>query len=178
MNKTRLAFLLFVLVFIQGCKLFEIHRHQVISPPANDSIILSDSVVRTTLIIYRDTVIYIHLPGDTVYKVTEVFVPAPGNRLLINSDTSHLQTQFCWSWAVINRGELYHRLGQNDTVIELKINNYKKRIDSLMVYIKKTEIDRQNASNKAKFPWLALFFGILAISGILGILYYLIKNKR
>lgn len=76
--------------------------------------VASDStrIITNTVTSYRDTTIYIHLAGDTVYKSVK---PDGG--------VSRLSTPMATSYAWLSNGQLKHRLVQKDTTIRKDVKN-------------------------------------------------------
>ena len=75
-----------------------------------------------TVIQYRDTVVYVTIPGDTV--------TAPGDTVyvdrvtgLANSEASVLHTSFARSWAQVVGGVLQHELVQKDSIWKAYLQN-------------------------------------------------------
>ncbi len=66
-----------------------------------------------TVTVYRDTLIYLEIKGDTVYVEKPV----------ISGDTSALNTSVAQSQAWVENGILKHRLIQMDTIIDRIIKN-------------------------------------------------------
>lgn len=72
-------------------------------------IIQKDSIRFVEKVIYRDTLLYIHIKGDTIYDT--LVVDTSG------SASSILETSFARSTATFNKGKLFHELSQKDSLI-------------------------------------------------------------
>lgn len=87
--------------------------------PPEAMIIRKDSIIQTTETIYKDTTIYVHIPGETVKETKTVYLTEG----VMYSDKSHLFTSFADSWAFVENGKLIHTLMQKDTLIQQGIEN-------------------------------------------------------
>lgn len=126
----------------------------------------SISVVTNTVTTYRDTTIYIHLPGDTVYR-----------SIGVDEGVSELKLPMARSLAWVKDGRLEHRLERRDTVIQKGLPDAIKNITNLtqkerIVYRTK-EINFLTFWDKV-WIWLGRIavFGIALILGILHFLRY------
>ena len=87
-------------------------------PPVNDTIrivILKDSVV------YRDTTIFIHLPGQTT--VDSVVIPCPPPTTEFISDTARAKTSLAFARAWWQYPNIQLRLVQTDTTIVARLDS-------------------------------------------------------
>jgi hypothetical protein len=87
--------------------------------PAQTMVITKDSIIRTTETIYRDTIIYIYVKGETKYSTDTVYI----KNGLSYSNKNHLHTSFADSWAWVANGRLYHELIQKDTLIGQEVKD-------------------------------------------------------
>lgn len=137
----------------------------------------SDSIMKITetVTVFRDTTIYIHLPGEVVHDTVPVEMDKNG---LINSKTSYLTTSFAESWAWVKNGKQYHRLSQNDTLIAKNIENAIMEKTSTTVTDKtktiKVEVNRLTPWQLIQL-WMGRIFMILLIV-LLGLaIWYILK---
>jgi len=72
-----------------------------------------------TEIEYRDTVIYIELPGREVIKEVPVYI----NKGIVDSKQSYLNVPFAESTAQVINSKLIHKLSQKDTVLRVELEN-------------------------------------------------------
>lgn len=82
-------------------------------------IITIDSVITKTETIYRDTTIFIELPGDTIRDTITVEVING----ISNSRPSIHETDLAWSMAQVVNGFLRHELIQKDSTLARVIEN-------------------------------------------------------
>lgn len=134
--------------------------------PPETKIIRTDSIINTTKTVYRDTIVYIHIPGEVQYSTDTVIIKDG----IIQSPKNHLTTSFAQSWAWVERGRLYHELSQNDTLIRQDIK------DAIRVTWQRAERyykeQQQTVVTTNKVP---LFYKILSIIAGLFIVYYVIR---
>lgn len=95
----------------------------------------SISFVTNTVTVYRDTTVYIKLPGDTVYE-----------SIPIGEGVSVLKTPFAKSYAWVKDGRLEHRVEQEDTVIN-RIFNGAIRIKEKSEKLKTKVENNKNANH-------------------------------
>lgn len=72
-------------------------------------IIRKDSIRFVEKVVYRDTLLYMHIKGDTIYDT--LVVDTTG------SASSILETSFARSTATFNKGKLFHELSQKDSLM-------------------------------------------------------------
>ena len=86
-----------------------------------DTAYIKETVINT---LYKDTVVYIKIPGDTVHDsvpvVVEIFTDGT---TLVSSKKNTLQTSLATSQAWIQSGKLHHTLIQKDSVYKAQIQN-------------------------------------------------------
>lgn len=93
----------------------------------------SVSVVMNTVTIYRDTTIYVHLPGDTVDQ-----------SIRVDEGISELRTPNAKSYAWVINGILKHKLEQRDTAI----------LQNIRGALKTTITDQQKDKTTEKLKFL------------------------
>ena len=86
-----------------------------------DTAYIKETVINT---LYKDTTIYVHIPGDTVHDsvpvVVEIFTDGT---TLVTTKKNTLQTSLATSQAWIEAGRLHHTLIQKDSVYKAQIEN-------------------------------------------------------
>lgn len=87
--------------------------------PPEVMVIRTDSIIHTKETIYRDSLIYIHLPGEKVKSTDTVYVVNG----LVYSKKNYIFTSFAESWAWVENGRLYHELTQKDTLVGQEVKN-------------------------------------------------------
>ena len=90
------------------------------------------SVSQKTIIMYRDSLIYVHIPGEFVHD--SILVPVSDS---ISTEVSILSTKYAISKAWIQNSRLQHTLEQVKTDIEKSVKGLNKEI-----YINKEKIIR------------------------------------
>lgn len=123
--------------------------------------------VRSTVTVYRDTTIYIRLPGDTVFLASGVG----------EGDVSRLITGLAVSEAWVEEGMLKHRLLQKDTLVSGIVKN---AVRSTSSRVTEQRVEQQ-APGKEKHPfWKAFsdnFKVIMAVILILTVVTFLKSLK-
>ena len=76
-----------------------------------------------TLVEYKDTTIYIYLPGDTVVLTDSIYVYRDIETGLWNSKPSNLKTALASSYCQVVNGMVKHNLIQNEQQLEFLIKN-------------------------------------------------------
>jgi len=89
-------------------------------------IVTKTDTIRTikTVIEYRDTIIYVKVPGKTVIKEVPVYI----ENGIVNSDQSYLTVPYAESTAQVINSQLIHDLTQVDTLILIKLQDALKTI--------------------------------------------------
>lgn len=103
-----------VIILISGCATQK--RCEQKFPP---QIVRTDSVITKTQTIYRDTTIFVYLPGDTVYDTVHVILRDG----IANSRASIHESDLAWSKAQVVDGVLIHELRMKDTALAVMIEN-------------------------------------------------------
>lgn len=134
--------------------------------PPETITIRTDSIIRTTETVYRDTTIYIHMPGEVQHSTDTVTILNG----IIQSGRNHLFTTFADSWAWVQNGRLYHELTQKDTLIGYEVQ------DAIRITWERAERyykeQQQTVVTTNKVP---LFYKILSIIAGLFIVYYILR---
>jgi hypothetical protein len=112
--KNQLIGLVFVALLMSGCV-----TQKRCEQKFPQQIITIDSVITKTETIYRDTTIFIELPGDTIRDTVEVTVKEG----IANSRPSIHETDLAWSMAQVVNGFLRHELIQKDSTLARVIEN-------------------------------------------------------
>lgn len=143
----------------------------------------TETVVKDSLV-YRDSLIYVDLPGDTVHDSLEVIITLPGELKpipshLLNSDTLILKSILATSYSWLRNGYLNGKIEDIDSTLQFQL-------DSAIVEIyrltnKTTTITETNLKYKDKLRnyktafWTAL--GVLVVLFLLVILLFRAKLK-
>jgi hypothetical protein len=123
----------------------------------------SISVITKTETIYRDTIIYVYVPGEKVTETKLVYVDANG---IMHSDISKLYTSFAESWAWVENGKLMHELMQKDTTLARHIKNAIKESAMTTETVKiKTVI--QEVNRVTGWQWFQIWAGRILLLIIL-----------
>jgi hypothetical protein len=112
--KNQLIGLVFVALLLSGCVTQK--RCEQKFPPEISTV---TETITKTVTVYRDTTIFVHMPGDTVRDTIEVVV----DRGIANSKPSIHETKFAWSKAQVINGLLLHQLIQKDSVLKFMLDN-------------------------------------------------------
>jgi len=84
--------------------------------PAQSTVTIKDSIIRTTHTEYRDTTVTVYIKGATRHDTIRI----TGNRTI---RPSVLHTSLATSTAWVESGVLRHELVQSDTTYRISINN-------------------------------------------------------
>ena len=120
-----------------------------------------------TEVIYRDTTIYVNIPGETVIKEVPVYI----ENGIIESELSILQVPYSISYAQVINSKLSHELIQTDTVMRVKLENalkvVRKQEKVIKVlsekYIVEIEVNSPFAKVCIKVVWALIVIVILGI---------------
>ena len=138
----------------------------------------TDTIIKTkTVIKYRDTTLYIEMPGREIIKEVPVYIKEG----IVESDLSVLVTPLARSTARVLNSRLEHYLIQNDTTLQLEIQDalktikiQEKQIETLREkYVVKVTKNTKFADFAVRYFWYSLIVIIL----ICGFLFFKFKNK-
>ena len=128
-----------------------------------------------TEIVYKDTIVYIELPGKEIIKEVPVYI----HEGLVNSDPVIMETDLCKSTSQVRDSELIAELMQKDTTIQQELDNALKTIRVLNTEKWKTETENTititENSNFANFT-IKVFWGLIVVV-VLGVGYMIFKFK-
>ena len=124
----------------------------------HDSLIIHTN----TQTIYKDTTVFVRIPGDTVEKVIELH-----STDLTDSEISILNTERARSFAWIKAGKLHHRLIQKDSVLEQKIKNA-IRTTSHTANQEKIIYKTQKVNELTGLQWVQIYLGRLFALALMG----------
>lgn len=130
--------------------------------------IKKDSIfIKTTEVVYRDTIVYIQMPADTMYINDTVWVTQEG----VQSDTikSDLLYSFASAWVLNSKINLFHRT--KDTIIKRVIENAIKEAETT----EQTIVKEVQIKEVRLIPWWAKVLMFLSIPTILYILFRIFK---
>lgn len=137
-----------------------------------------DTVTKTVIkteIIYRDTTIYVKVPGKEVIKEVPVYI----EKGIVNSELSILNVPFARSTAQVINSIQRHELVQTDTVMRVKLENALKTVKRQEKHIKvlseKYLVEIEVNSPFANFA-IKVFWGLIVIV-VLGMAYLIFKNR-
>ena len=138
----------------------------------------TDTIIKTkTVIRYRDTTLYIEMPGREIIKEVPVYIKEG----IVESDLSVLVTPLARSTARVLNSRLEHYLIQNDTTLQLELQDalqtitiQEKQIETLREkYIIPIKENTKFADFAVRYFWYSLIVIIL----ICGFLFFKFKNK-
>ena len=109
-----------------------------------------------TQVEYRDTIVYVTIPADTVFSPGDT-VYIDNNTGLTYSERSELNTDFARSWAQVVNGILLHELIQKESEIEQKIK------DAIKEHSTHTETVKETVREVNVLKWWQL--GLIWIGG-------------
>ncbi len=129
------CFLLFIFTLnFSGCNM----KHYCSRRFPTDTHSRKDSISFIEKTIYRDTIIFVHVPYES--KTDTVLTDS------LNSAYSTLTTSLAWSSAYFSNGRLIHFLQQNDSILAIKLKDAIKENSTSVVKIK--EIIKVEEINK------------------------------
>lgn len=166
--KNKLIGLVFVALLMSGCV-----TQKRCEQKFPQQIITIDSVITKTETIYRDTTIFIELPGDTIRDTITVEVVNG----IANSRPSIHETDLAWSKAQVVNGFLQHELIQKDStlarVIEKAIRESATTTDKTKVV---TKIVEKNYITG--WQWFQIWLGRLLMALAAMFVGYVIIRSR
>ena len=136
-----------------------------------------DTIIRYVQIetVYRDTTIYVEVPGETIIKKVPVYI----NKGISNSDLSVINVPFARGMAQVINSKLIHELTQTDTILRVKLENALKAVKTIekenKVLKDKVVVTVKENSKFAGFT-IKVFWGVMIVV-ILGIGYLILKYK-
>ena len=130
-----------------------------------------------TKIEYRDTTIYVYLPG----KVIERKVPVYITKGIVNSDLSVLVTPLARSTARVFNSELEHDLIQTDTTLQLEVQNALKTIkiqEKQIETLREKYVVKVTKNTKFASFTIRVFWGLIVVVVLgIGFLFFKYKSK-
>jgi len=138
----------------------------------------TDTIIKTkTVIEYRDTTIYVKVPGKTVIKKVPVYIKEG----IVESDLSVLVTPLARSTAQVVGSKLNHELIQVDTTLRIKLENALKREKILekqnTILKEKYVVTIQKNKPFAKFAVKWFIGSVILIIVFLTVAFFKYKNK-
>lgn len=128
-----------------------------------------------TEIQYKDTTIYIEIPGKEVIKEIPVYI----EKGLVNSGLSVLNVPFAESYSQVVNSKLRHELIQTDTLLLFKLENSLQTIKTQEKQIKVLK-EKYVVTVKENTAWakfcIKVFWG-LSITVFLGVVFLIIRFK-
>lgn len=136
--------------------------------PCNDSV--SNFYITETK--FRDTLIFINVPADTVY-LTQVITVKEGHNGLLQSEVSYLDAEYAWSKAWVKDGNLKHTLVQKDTAISKLIEN----VSTTALTIKERVVYKSKEKNLSWWQSTQIQLGRLLIITLIVLIIYRAVRK-
>jgi len=138
----------------------------------------TDTIIKTkTVIRYRDTTIYIEMPGREIIKEVPVYIKAK----LANSELSVLKVPYARSYARVINSKLKHELIQTDTILLFRLKNAlqdKKVLETQIISLKEKKVVPVKENTKFAGFTIKWFIGsIVLIIVFLTIAFFKYKNK-
>lgn len=121
---------------------------------------------------YRDTIIFINVPADTVY-LQKVITVKEGPNGLLQSKVSYLNAEYAFSKAWVKDGELKHVLVQKDTSISKLIKN----ITSATISAKERVVYKTIERDLSRWQHTQILLGRLLLITLVLSLIYAIARK-
>jgi len=138
----------------------------------------TDTIIKTkTVIRYRDTTLYIEMPGREIIKEVPVYIKAK----LANSELSVLKVPYARSYARVINSKLKHELIQTDTILLFRLKNAlqdKKVLETQIISLKEKKVVPVKENTKFAGFTIKWFIGsIVLIIVFLTIAFFKYKNK-
>ncbi|MDA3819099.1 MAG: hypothetical protein PF590_01290 [Candidatus Delongbacteria bacterium] len=168
--KYQLISLLFALLLLNSCITQRACREMYLLPE-----ITVDSIITITETIYRDTTIYVTLPGVTIRDTITVYV----KENVANSKASIHETDLAWSKAQVINGILLHELQMKDSVLFVVIQNA-IRESATLTEKSKHETKRVKINYLTNWQWMQVYFGramMLILAAFIGYIVLKITKK-
>ena len=113
------------------------------------SVVIVDSSRTVTETKYRDTIVYVQIPGKIRVDSIPVVIQVAGTPALITPNRLHSELAYCEAEAWIKSNKLFLELSQKDTIIATKIQNAIKSVVTSERYYR-NEVLRLTVENKEK----------------------------
>jgi len=166
----KLAILLAIIMVITGCVTENKCNRKF---PPQTIVIRKDSIIRTTNTVYRDTLVYIYIKGETKYSTDTVWV----ENGIAYSKKDHLVTSFADSWAWVENGRLYHELIQKDTLIGQEVKDAVRLTwERAERYYNKSEVQVKTERYIPKWAWWCFWISVASAAFCVYKIYRLIKK--
>ena len=138
----------------------------------------TDTIIKTkTVIRYRDTTLYIEMPGREIIKEVPVYI----EKGIVNSKQSYLTVPYAASTAQVINSMLRHELIQVDTTLRIKLENALKTVkiqEKQIETLKEKHVVTVTKNNPfAKFTIKWFIGSIILIIVFLTIAFFKYKNK-
>ena len=153
----KLAIFIAIIMVITGCVTENKCNRKF---PPQTMVIRKDSIIRTTNTVYRDTLVYIYIKGETKYSTDTVWL----KNGIAYSNKDHLITSFAESWAWVENGRLYHKLIQKDTLIEQEVKDAVRLTwERAERFYSKSEVHVKQVRFIPKWVWWCLGISVLSV---------------
>lgn len=131
-------------------------------------------VITNTIIKTRDTIIYKEIQGEMKYFYDTVIVTKDG---VVNTRQSVLETTLAISKAQVVNNRLQHELKQKDTMIELRLKDALKEIETLEQRLNEKVTTVTVPARISWFDKMLIALGWLVLGGLLSLLLLVILRR-
>ena len=138
----------------------------------------TDTIIKTkTVIRYRDTTLYIEMPGREIIKEVPVYIKEG----IVESDLSVLVTPLARSTARVLNSRLEHYLIQNDTTLQLELQDALKTIkiqEKQIETLREKYVVKVTKNTKFASFTIRVFWGLIVVVVLgIGFLFFKYKSK-
>jgi hypothetical protein len=133
-----------------------------------------EKVITNTIIKTRDTIIYKEIQGETKYFYDTVIVTKDG---LVNTRPSVLETTLAISQAQVVNNRLQHELRQKDTMIELRLKDALKEIETLEQRLNEKVTTIEVPAKISRWNKMLIALGWLTLGGLFSFLALVLLRK-
>lgn len=170
MKKAHILFLLPVLLFFAACN--PCKRLARRCPP---EIITKDSIIERETVEYRDTTLFVHIPGQHIIDSIPIPCPDPvpgtttpgifPNKLTVYG---HLATASGW----VQQSKLYLELTEKDTLLPVKLENAIRDRDRW----REAYHNKDTTIHITPSWWQRMFFWLGVVAAFMFLLFFVIKQ--
>ena len=132
-----------------------------------DTAYIRETVTKT---VYRDTTIYIHIPGAIVVDSIPVYIHVGSDgQVNISTPVNTLETSMAISRAWVENGKLKHELVQRDSVLKANIDNAIRITQILMkenTTVRKHTVERYVPLFWKIFGWIGIVLSAIAVAAL------------
>ncbi len=134
-----------ILILLISIGMYSCMTEQKCAKQYPPKVIIKDSIINITTTVYKDSIIYYLIPGDTVYSTKDslIYVTVDKETGLINSDTSSLTSTFATAYAWVLNSRLEQMIITNDSIYRFKLDSAVRiTTDRLERYYNETKIEK------------------------------------